>query len=168
VFDFIDRRCEAEWRNSADELLPCPSEGDVPLGSLTILNSAELEDGETAQVPALVMRPEAVDAGSEEGGWVEGIYPAYTVQPGDRFKTTIGCLANNPDCRVGFVLNAKKVDGTLVNLGTWEETSDGQIRVIELGLNALVGEQIRFGFLVYGEAVSLQNVAFWLRPGLWR
>jgi len=49
--------------------------------------------------------------------WIEGAFPVFTVQPGDRFRVILGSLDNHSDCDGGFVLNYPISDGPLQNLG---------------------------------------------------
>ena len=55
-------------------------------GFIIPLNSSHLEDGTMGPAPSLLLSPE-----NRYNGYIQGIFPTFTVQPGDHFDTGVGC-----------------------------------------------------------------------------
>jgi hypothetical protein len=66
---------------------------------------------------------------------VQGRFPPFKVEAGDRFRTVIGCMADNPDCRAIFQLNYRADGGELQNLGTWTEAFDRSYNKLDIDLS---------------------------------
>lgn len=97
-YDFVANVCAATW-SSAAGALPCPGSDGDPKGYVLKVDAPKLEDGSTDVLPGLVVGPQNVT-----GGFISGIYPAFTVQAGDRFKTVLSCAHNVSTCYVTFRL----------------------------------------------------------------
>ncbi len=164
VFDFVDRACAAAWTNG-DEVLPCPGqEGDAG-GYVISLSSPVLETGLQADGSALSTSPQAID-----NGWIEGTFPLFSVQSGDHFKAGLGCPQGQTECSVSLQLSYLTVDDELKPklLGSWSETYDGQLSVVDLDLASLAGKTVSFVLTARGSQASSQNVALWVSPAIWR
>lgn len=158
-FDFILNACAAEWRNSHNDPIPCQGQPSNPKGLVQILDNLRLEN-RTENEPTLQIRPD-----DRYQGFIKGTFPAYTIKEGDYFKSWIGCLYDNQGCKVKFQLQARMEDGTVVPLGTWQESYDGNITVIELALSDLVGEKVQFILIVTVENYKPEKAnAFWFVP----
>jgi hypothetical protein len=123
-----------------------------------------LESGVEADAPALLTSPENVHL-----GWIEGTFPAFTVQTGDRFRVVLGCLHNQADCSITFELNLRLAENEpLYNMKVWEEEYDGEVTTVDIDLTKLAGREVIFVLSVYAESPSSQNAGVWLQPGIWR
>jgi hypothetical protein len=163
VFNLSENYCSAEWRNRVEEV-SCPGEtSDVESGFVLVLSEPSLENGTKEDEPAIVVRPDKSD-----GGTIQGHFPAFKVQTGDRFRTAIGCMANSSGCSVVFQLNFRADGGSVQNLGTWTEVFDKSINKLEIDLSSLSGKSVEFILTVYNNGNSTDDNAFWLLPRVMR
>jgi hypothetical protein len=164
VFDLVARACAASWTNGG-QALPCPGMQGDEQGSVLSLSSPLLETGSPAEDPALSMSPQSV-----ENGWIEGTFPLFDVQTGDRFKATLGCVQGQISCSVLVQLSYLLVDDELKPklLGSWSETYDGQLTAVDIDLDSLAGKSVSFVVTVRGAQASSQNQALWVGPAVWR
>lgn len=159
-YDFAANFCDADWDSHSKNNLPCPGANVGDDGFVLVLQHPELETGVTSNQPAIWMRP------SHEGnGWIRGIFPDYTVKDGDHFISTIGCLDNNPNCRVTFKLSYIKGSGEEVELRTYDEKFDNLVKGVNVDLSSLASKKINIVLTVYtGNNSFAQANAFWLAP----
>ena len=123
-------------------------------------NTFRMESGKWEDEPAIIVNVE-----SEER--VRGIYPSYLVKPGDRFVSQIGCIYDNPNCKVKMVLayQVKGSDDRLV-LGEWRESLDGNTTVIDIDLSSLAGKDVIFILDMEAKSQSKTNEVFWFLPSI--
>ena len=160
-YDFLASYCEASWQNESRDL-PCPgAEGD-DRGFVMVLNSPKLEDGKT-QGNALLTYPERGN-----NGLISGKYPAFKIQSGDRFQTSIGCLNEANDCDMIFRLQYQIGNGSVRTLGQWREVYEGQSYPINIDLSTLNGENVKFILSVLANGSSHEDFALWLNPRITR
>jgi hypothetical protein len=163
VFNMADNYCSAEWRNRVD-LLSCPGQiTDLESGFVLLQAEPSLENGTKENEPGIIMRPD-----SSDGGWVQGRYPPFRVEAGDRFRAVIGCMADNPDCRVIFQLNYRADGGAVQNLGSWTEVFDRNVYKLDVDLNPLAGKSVEFILTVLNDGNSIDDTVFWLVPRVMR
>ncbi len=156
--DFVSSICNAAWKSGegAEKVtLPCANSSYQYAWGL-VLKAPKFEGGRVDDERTLWMHPNQ--------GFVEAAYPKYTVQKGDMFSAWIGCAYGFNACNVTYKLDYKKDDGTLVNLGTWKETSDGTIHKVTVNLDGLVGKSIRFVLTVKDNGSPNAAQALWLAP----
>lgn len=160
-YDFLARYCEASWENASNSL-PCPgTEGD-DRGFVIVLNSPKLEDGKS-QGNALLTYPERGN-----NGMISGEYPAFSIQTGDRFQTSIGCLHEANDCDMIFRLQYQIGNGAVRTLGQWREVYEGQFYPINIDLSTLNGERVKFILSVLANGSSHEDFALWINPRITR
>jgi hypothetical protein len=121
-FDLHSRATQANWVGSGGTV-PFGGPDTEVKGFAMYRNNLKLEDGSSPS-KILEVHPQMVNDGS-----MTGLYPAYTVVPGEHFKAKIGFLAL-PDgtCGTGnvkFQLNYKELSGAFNSLGEWPDTCDG-------------------------------------------
>jgi len=164
VFDFVERSCEATWRNG-DEALACPGGQGDSAGYVLRLGEPAMENGSQSGGAALLTSPQLIAAGR-----IEGTFPLLNVQSGDRFRATLGCLEDQTECNVTLQFSYLTEDNELKpkTLGRWSETYDGQLTVVDLDLGSLAGKTVSFILTVRGSQASSQNIAVWLAPAVWR
>jgi hypothetical protein len=130
-------------------------------GFVMYRNGAELEDGSTPS-KVLETHPKWVD-----DGLISGEYPAYTVQAGEHFKAKLGFLAKSDGTcgagKVKFQLKYKK-SGTEHLLDSWADSCDGSLVDVDVNLNSLKGENVKFILVVLANGSSSQDWAVWVNP----
>jgi hypothetical protein len=157
---FVDKFCSAVWK-SGSTTLTCPASGaDFTKGSVQRIDNPKLEGGYQDDEPALVTIP---NNGTD--GTITGRFPAFKVATGDHFRALVGCMDASPKCTVTFKLSYT-IDGTnIVNLGSWNQTSDGNKQLIDIDLSSLNGKSVQFIFIVdNNDDSSTDDQAFWLGP----
>jgi hypothetical protein len=163
AFNLAENSCSAEWRNRV-ELVSCPGQlTDVDSGFTLVQAEPVLENGTKENEAAIVVRPD-----SSNGGTIQGRFPPFKIQAGDRFRTAIGCMENSLGCSVVFQLNYRADGGSVQNLGTWTEVYDKSINKIDIDLSALAGKSVEFILTVYNNGNSFDDNAFWLLPRVMR
>ncbi|MEX1143353.1 MAG: NBR1-Ig-like domain-containing protein [Anaerolineales bacterium] len=158
-YDFAANLCEADWSSDTDNSLPCPGTNSGSDGFVLVQQNPDLENRQEDE-PAIWMRPN--HAGP---GYIQGIFPKYTVKDDDHFIAWVGCLDGNPNCRVTISLSYRASNGTVHSLGTWDEKHDGLIRSVDIDLSSLKGTEVRFILRVEtGNDSYGQANAFWFVP----
>jgi hypothetical protein len=163
VFNLTENYCSAEWRNRV-ELVSCPGQlTDVESGFALVQAEPLIENGIKENEPAIVVRPD-----NSDGGVIQGRFPPFRIQSGDRFRTVIGCMDNSPGCSVVFQLNYRADGGSVQNLGTWTEVFDRSVNKLDIDLTPLAGKSVEFILTVYNNGNSVDDNAFWLLPRVMR
>lgn len=162
VYDFSARYCEASWASEAGPL-PCPGGTSDTSGFVVRLTNPKLEDGGKASGSVLETHPEWVN-----DGVISGLFPAFSVQSGDRFQATLGCLHGAAGCDVRFQLNYKADGGSLQNLWQGSESYDAKFTVLNLDLSSLAGKSVEFAFAVLANGPAAQDWALWISPRIVR
>jgi hypothetical protein len=160
ALDLAANMCLASWRSSVGGLL-CPGNSEDEDGSVVLLDRPVLENGRREDESTLWVRPEV-----DDDGWITGTYPEYKVRAGDHFLADIGCLEGNSGCEVGFSLDYLLPNGSLHNLGRWNEDYDGSIQRVDVNLSSLEGQNIRFVLSVSNQGRAASANAFWLAPSV--
>lgn len=162
---FTANFCNATWSTQNTTNLFCPG---IPSFASSIVyrsTSPTLEDGKLEDEPALIMVPS-----DGSNGYIQGRYPAFTVQSGDRFNAIIGCLYNSktsPKCDVTFELNY--IEGSKeVKFRSWHERYEGLWRQVNEDLSSLAGKNVQFILRVSNNGSSLDDRVFWLAPAILR
>ncbi len=160
VYDFIANFCDAIWRTGAGEL-SCPGSDSPPdvEGFVVKLNTPRLEGGRTENEPALLTHPQLIN-----NGVISGRYPAFDVEDGDEFHAVIGCLFDAIACDMTMQLNYRENGGDLKLLRDWDETYDGEFRIVEVDLSSLAGSSVEFVLAVQSNGAFNDDWAFWLAP----
>ncbi len=162
LLDFIASASGAEWTsgvgNAAGTALAFGGALDDPNGVAKIVEGVKLETGATSGRVLLTFPKHDID------GWVSGIYPAYTVQKGDRLKGKLGFIRNADNkCGEGDVLfQLNYHDGTSVrSLQQWNKTCNGKFTDVDIDLSALKGQRVRFILTVRANGAYTDDWAIW-------
>jgi hypothetical protein len=158
LYDFAENYCDATWRTGAGDL-SCPGTDSDTEGFVVKLNSPTLEGGRAENEPALITHPEWVN-----DGVISGTFPAFEVEVGDEFHTVIGCLFDAVACDMTMQLNYRENGGDLQPLREWDETYDGEFRIVEVDLSSLAGSSVEFVLAVLSNGAFNEDLAFWLAP----
>jgi hypothetical protein len=164
IYKFAEHVCEAAWRSATVTQLPCPGDAGQPSGFVLPVGTPNLENRQEDEL-GLWTSPN-----QESDGWIAGTFPPYVVQPGDHFVADVGCLANYSGCNVDFRIGYRPTsdESILVQLGSWNETYDGNLQRIDFDLSGLAGKEIKLILAVAGFGPPGQNAAFWLVPQIRR
>ena len=125
------------------------------------LKDVKLENGST-YAKALATYPQWID-----NGMISGLFPAYTVQSGDRFRAYLGFRA---DCGIGKVKYQLKYreGATDTLLGELIKSCDGAVLAIEKDLSSLAGKSIQLILIVSAEGTYKEDRAVWANPRIER
>ncbi len=161
-YDFSVYHCSASWFSETGRV-PCNDSSNSDDGFVRLLTSPELEN-RSENEPALWVHPN-----EKRYGWIEGIYPAYSVRYGDVFKAWVGCMAGYDLCNVTFYLAYQTDDGRIHILETWQEVYDQEVTEINLNLSDLAGRTVNF---ILGMEANTHNTkdaqGFWFVPRIER
>jgi hypothetical protein len=160
LLNFADA-CSASWKSGAGAL-PCPGmEGDSR-GYVISVSNPKLESGVIDNTSALLLVPQ-----NKYDGYIQGTYPALTVQKGDRFQGTVGC-AYGSACYVTFRLDYMTENGLQVKYWTWAEKNEGKTYFVDKDLSALAGKKVRFIIMLLATGYATNDIAIWSQPRIVR
>ena len=138
TYDFMTNACAAAWSSGAGAL-PCPGTDGDTKGFVLKVSNPQLENGSADANPGLVVNPQQV-----AGGYIQGVYPAYTVKSGDHFQGIINCAYNAPNCYVNFRLMYQIGSGPVQTFWSFNERYDGLYYRFNLDLSSLAGQNVNF------------------------
>ncbi len=161
-YDFASQAGKAQsWKSGAGNL-PFPGTDGDARGFAMKLDSVQLETGATVNQPTLLMVPQ-----TKTDGYIQGLFPAITIQNGDRFQTTIGCQSGATSCFVTYRIDYRTSAGTKT-LWTFREKYDGLTYNVNLDLSFLAGKNVEFFFLVLAGLSPNGDRALWVAPRIVR
>ncbi len=137
-YDFVANYCSAAWSSGAGAL-PCPGTDGDAKGFVLKQDAPKLENGTTDANAGLLVVPQKV-----AGGYIQAVYPAFTVQKGDRFQSIVNCAYGASSCYVNFRLNYRIGTGAVKTLWTFKERYEGSFYRLNLDLSALAGQNVTF------------------------
>ncbi len=157
-YDLVAKGPDATWSTSSNPTLPWGDPSEDKLGMAVSANGEKMEDG-YSYAKELVTLPVAVDS-----GYIRGVYPEYTVQAGDHFRTAIGLSANCSNIKYRYQLKYIE-SGTETLLGEWLKGCDRTLIFIDKDLSGLVGKAVNFVLIVSREPGNLTlNLTYWVFP----
>jgi hypothetical protein len=163
VYDFAALACTADW-SGGQGLLPCPGIDGDPNGFVIKLNNPRLESGATDTRPGLLTAPRNV-----HNGYIQGFYPLFHVQNGDRFRSSISCEGIAMDCYVAFRLDYEVVGEPVRTFwGPFLEHYDGLFDSLDIDLSPLAGKDVRFILTVLSVGPASGDRPLWLGPVIYR
>lgn len=161
VLDFVSQASSAQWTSGVDASLTNPlsfgGEESASAGAAGTVDGRPLENGSTSGV-LLLTTPY-----HDPGGAVRGVFPEYTIQPGDRLKARLGFLAPSGSCGAGdvvFEINYLEGD-RMSELGEWEKRCDGSLLPVDLDLSEFQGKAVRFVLTVRANGEAFEDWAVW-------
>jgi photosystem II stability/assembly factor-like uncharacterized protein len=156
-YNFWANACSAQWKSGAGAL-PCPGTDGDRKGFVIADNFSHLEDGTMGPAPSLLMSPE-----NKYNGYIQGFYPAFTVQPGDRFRAVVGCEYGS-SCYVTFRLDYMNPNGYIGNFWQWREQNDKKNYTAEIDLTPLAGRSVRFILTILATGSATGDRVRWGAP----
>lgn len=158
-YDFAANACNAQWYSGAGAL-PCPgTEGDNR-GFIIKLSNAALENGTPSGQIGLLTHPQNINY-----GYIQGVYPAYSVKNGDRFQSIVNCASDAPTCYVTFRLDYKiSGSGTVKTFWSFNEKYEGRYYAANIDLSPLAGQNVQFILTVLAYGSPSGDRAVWVAP----
>jgi hypothetical protein len=163
AYDFAANACAGTWYSGAGQL-PCPgSDGDAK-GFVLKVSSPRLESGGTDPRPGLITFPQNV-----QNGYIQGFFPPFRVQSGDRFRATINCEGGATNCYVAFRLDYQTGSEPIRTFwGPFLERYEGRFYNVDVDLSSLAGKDVRFILTVLSAGVATGDRALWVGPIIYR
>lgn len=160
-YDFTSNVCSAEWKSGAGAL-PCPGTNGTANGFVLKLDAPKLEDGTTGN-PGLLTVPQ-----NRFNGYIQGFYPTFTVQPGDKFQSTVGCEFGATGCYITFRLDYMTASGFIGTFWQWREQNEGKYYSANVDLTPLAGRSVRFILTTLATGSATNDRALWGSPRIIR
>lgn len=163
VYDFAANMCSATWVSGAGNL-PCPgTEGDAK-GFVRKVDKPKLETGAVDTRPGILTFPQNI-----QNGYIQGFFPAFRVQSGDRFRSIINCENGATNCYVAFRLDYQTgTDPIKTFWGPFLERYEGQYYSVDVDLTPLAGRDVKFILTVLAAGVATGDRALWVGPYIYR
>ena len=161
-YDFVANYCSATWTSGAG-ILPCPGTDGDAKGFVLKIDNPRLENGVTDTSPGLLTFPQNVT-----NGYIQGIYPAFTVQSGDRFQSIVNCQYNATSCYVTFRLDYQIGSGPVKTFWTFKEKYEGLYYRANLDLSSLAGQNVKFILTILASGYPTGDRALWGAPRIVR
>ncbi len=162
AYDFYANACLASWVSAAGSL-PCPGKDGDAAGFILKLDNPSLEDGTNPGLPGLLTYPQNIT-----DGYIQGIYPPFRVQAGDRFKAIVNCESSATACLVLFRLDYQVGNDPVRSLWAIGEVNDKKYFSLDLDISSLAGQDVKFilNVLAFGPATG--DRAMWVAPRIVR
>jgi hypothetical protein len=165
AYDFVANACSASWFSGAQTgALPCPgTEGDAK-GFVLKVSNPKLESGATDPRPGLITFPQ-----NKQDGYIQGIYPVFKVQSGDRFQSAINCEFGATNCYVVFRLDYQTGSDPIKTFwGPFLERHEGGVFNVDIDLTPLAGKDVKFILTVLAVGSPTGDRALWVGPRIYR
>jgi len=166
AYDFAVNACAASWHSGASgsSALPCPGTDGDAKGFVLKVNNPKLESGVIDSRPGLLTFPQNV-----QDGYIQGIYPAFKVQSGDHFQSTINCAYGATTCYVVFRLDYQTGSDPIKTFwGPFLERNEGQVFNADVDLTALAGKDVKFILTILAVGSPVGDRALWVGPRIYR
>ena len=92
------------------------------------------------------------------------VYPAFKVQSGDRFQSTIGCEYGATTCYVAYRLDYQIGTGAVKTFWTFREKYEGWTYNANLDLSSLAGQDVKFILVISAYGSPTGDRALWGNP----
>ncbi len=158
AYDFASNYCSASWF-SIQGSLPCPGTDGDSRGFVLKVDNPRLENGIFDTGSGLITNPQA-----SYNGDIHGEYPAFRVQHGDRFQSTINCAFGATSCYVTFRLDYRIGNGPIGTLWSFREKYEGLYFRTNLDLSPLAGNDVKFILTVLATGPASGDRALWSNP----
>ncbi|MBN2116372.1 MAG: hypothetical protein JW730_07370 [Anaerolineales bacterium] len=163
AYDFAANACAGTWYSGAGQL-PCPGTDGDAKGFVLKVTNPKLETGATDSRPGLVTFPQNV-----QNGYIQGFFPPFKVQSGDRFRSIINCQAGATNCYVAFRLDYQTGSDPIRTFwGPFLERYEGQYFSVDVDLTPLAGKDVKFILTVLAAGVATGDRALWVGPIIYR
>ena len=164
AYDFASNACASgvSWFSGAGAL-SCPgSDGDAK-GFVLKVSPSRLESGANDPRPGIITFPQNV-----QNGYIQGFFPAFRVQSGDRFRSVINCEGGANNCYVTFRLDYKTGTDPIRTLFLFNERYEGLFYNMDVDLSSLAGRDVKFILTVLSAGTAAGDRALWVGPHIYR
>lgn len=158
AYDFSANACSAIW-SSGQGTLPCPGTDGSASGFVLKVTNPQLENGSFGGGLGLVVQPQNVF-----NGFIQGVYPAFRVQNGDRFQSIVNCTFGAASCFVTFRLDYQIGNGPINTFWSFREKYDGLYYHADIDLSPLAGQDVKFILTVLAAGSASGDRALWANP----
>lgn len=159
VYDFASNVCTAKWYTGAGEI-PCPGTDGDGKGFVLIANPSRLENGTNDPRTGIITFPQNIN-----NGYIQGIFPAYQVKSGDKFRATIGCENGATSCYVVFRLDYSiSGSSSIQTFWAFVEKYEGGVYNADIDLTPLAGQNVKFILTVLSTGPATGDRALWSGP----
>jgi hypothetical protein len=166
AYDFATDPCKGTWFSGAGQL-PCPGTDGDAKGFVLKVSSPKLENGTIDTRPGILTFPQNV-----QDGYIQGFFPAFRVQNGDRFRSIINCEGGATNCYVSFSLDYTiGTDPTIKSIGRpfpFGERYEGNYFAADVDLSYLAGKDVKFILTVRAAGTAVGDRALWVGPIIYR
>jgi len=157
-YDFTANAPSATWTSGAGALAFPGTDGSAN-GFVLRKDNPKFESGVTSAQPGLLFSPNNLN-----NGFVQGIYPAFRVNKGDRFQATIGCEYGATTCYVEYRLLYQIGSGAITTFWTFREKYEGLTYNVNLDLSALAGQDVKFILYNFAYGSPAGDRGLWGNP----
>ncbi|MBE0682789.1 MAG: hypothetical protein IH589_12840 [Anaerolineales bacterium] len=157
-YDFAASAASAAWSSGAGSFNFPGADGSAN-GFAFKLDRPKLESGVESAQAGLLLAPNNVS-----NGYVQGKYPAFRVQNGDRFQATIGCEYGATSCYVAYRLDYQIGDGAVKTFWTFREKYEGWTYNVNLNLSSLAGQDVKFILVTSAYGSPIGDRSLWVNP----
>lgn len=163
-YDFTAHAADADvvWSSGAGTFKFPGADGSAN-GFAFKLDRPKLESGIESAQAGLLLAPNNVN-----NGYVQGLYPSFRVQTGDRFQATIGCEYGASACYVAYRLDYQIGAGAVKTFWTFREKYEGWTYNVNLNLNALAGQDVKFILVTSAYGSATGDRSLWVNPVILR
>ncbi len=164
-YDFTKDFCSATWHYNGGPI-PCPAvkDRDKVYGYVEKYDNPTLEDGTAAGKPGLLYIME--DGYSK---YIQGVYPAMDIFPGDHFQATIGCEGGAVSCYVNYRLEfMNPTTKALTTIWSSYEKYDGRYVSIDIDLTKFAWKKGHLVLSVYSYGPGKGDRFLWVAPRIAR
>lgn len=157
-YDFVANVCQASWMTGVG-VIPCAGMDGDNNGFVIKRDTSTLEDGTPDPRPSLLTVPQNINY-----GWIQGVYPPYVVQAGDRFQSIVNCEPGAATCNVFFRLDYQTGADPVQTLVAYNEAFDGRYYTADVDLTMLAGRQVKFILTILSNGSPVGDRAVWVAP----
>ena len=157
-YDFTANAASATWSSGTGALSFPGADGDAK-GFALKRDKPKFESGIEAGNPGLLVAPQNIF-----NGYIQGIYPIFRVQSGDRFQATVGCEYGATNCYVVYRLDYQIGSGPIRTFWTFRERYEGLTYNANLNLSPLAGQDVKFILFVSAYGSATGDRAIWGNP----
>jgi hypothetical protein len=165
AYDFATNACAATWYTGAGQIpaSQCPGTDGDAKGFVLRVSNPRLESGATDPRPGIITFPQNV-----QNGYIQGFFPTFRVQNGDRFRSVINCEAGATNCYVAFRLDYEQGGTIRTYWGPFLERYEGRFYNVDVDLSPLAGRDVKFILTVLAAGVATGDRALWVGPHIYR
>jgi hypothetical protein len=165
AYDFATNACAATWYTGAGQIpaAQCPGTDGDAKGFVLKVSNPRLESGATDPRPGIITFPQNV-----QNGYIQGFFPTFRVQNGDRFRSVINCESGATNCYVAFRLDYEQGGTIRTFWGPFLERYEGKFYNVDVDLSSLAGRDVKFILTVLAAGVATGDRALWVGPHIYR